>query len=288
VSPGLAPFAPALGLPAWLCENCGFWQRFPTPPASCPLCLDARHVVPPDGWSFLDGAAARAAHPTRADEVEPGVWRFVNDPGPGIGPSGYVVCTDAGNVAFEGAGVYDEAALDRIAGLGGLRVIAASHPHSYGALHQLQDRFPDAELALHPGDLQWSAALRVTWPFDDVLPLGGGLALHHTGGHFAGHTALHDERRRILFCGDALKFDLDPADARRAVAISTHKAFVRGIPMTHAELRRYRDVFARLAFDQTWTPFEQAANAGRAEALGLVDRQLAGRPSAAPVPLEEL
>jgi hypothetical protein len=288
VTPGLAAFAPALALPAWLCDGCGFWQRYPGPPPSCPLCLDARHVVPPAGWRFHALAEAQRAFPTTWDELEDGVWRFANDPAPGIGPSGYVVRTPHGNVAFEGAGVFGEAALEHIAALGGLAVISASHPHSYGGLLQLQDRFPDAELALHPGDLAWSAALRVTWPWDDALEVLPGLTLHLTAGHFEGHTVLHDAGRGILFCGDALKFDLHADDPRRARAVSAHKAFVRGIPLTHGELRRYRAVFAPLAFTQTWTPFEQAANAGRTEALALIDRQLAGRPSAAPVPLEEL
>jgi len=115
-----------------------------------------------------------------------------------------------------------------------------------------------------------------------------GLRLHLTAGHFDGHTVLHDEARRILFCGDALKFELDPADPRRALTISAHKAFVRGIPLTPAELRRYRAVFAGLDFTQTWTPFEQARNSGRAEALALIDAMLATRPHAAPVPLADL
>ena len=286
MSPGFAPFAPALSLPPWLCENCGFWQRYPGPPPSCPLCLDARHVVPSDRWSFVAADEASERYPCAWSEVEPGVWRFVNDPAPGIGAVGYVVTTPAGNVSFEGA-VFSPQALDFIEGLGGLAVISASHPHSYGGLWQLQDRF-DAELALHPGDLRWTAALRVTYPFDDVLELAPGLTLHHTAGHFDGHAVLHDARRRILFCGDALKFELDPADPRRAVTVSAHKAFVRGVPLTHAELRGYRAVFAPLDFAQTWTPFEQAANAGRGVVLALVDRFLAGRPGAAPVPLTEL
>ena len=128
----------------------------------------------------------------------------------------------------------------------------------------------------------------MTWPFDDALELGDGLTLHHSGGHFSGHAVLHDQERGILFCGDALKFELDPADERRALAISAHKAFVRGIPLTPAELRGYRDLFARLDFTQTWTPFEQVVNAGRAEALALIDGMLATRPHAAPVALGEL
>ena len=109
-------------------------------------------------------------------------------------------------------------------------------PHAYGALWQLQDRW-DPELALHPGDLEWSGALQVSWPFDDMLEPLPGLELHLTAGHFAGHTVLYDRPRKILFCGDALKFELDPADPRRATTISAHKAFVRGIPLTPNELR---------------------------------------------------
>ena len=115
-----------------------------------------------------------------------------------------------------------------------------------------------------------------------------GLELHLTAGHFDGHTVLYDRTRRILFCGDALKFELDPLDRRRAMTISAHKAFVRGVPLTPGELRRYRDVFALLDFTQTWTPFEQVRNSGRAEALALIDDMLAGRPHARPVPLGEL
>ena len=63
---------------------------------------------------------------------------------------------------------------------------------------------------------------------------------------------------------------------------------MRGIPLTPGELRRYRAVFAPLDFAQTWTPFEQARNSGRAEALALIDAMLATRPHAYPVPLGEL
>ena len=114
------------------------------------------------------------------------------------------------------------------------------------------------------------------------------MELHLTAGHFDGHTVLYDRARRILFCGDALKFEMAPQDAREAVTISAHKAFVRGIPLTPAELRRYRAVFAALDFTQTWTPFEQARNSGRAEALALIDSLLDTRPHAAPVALAAL
>ena len=287
MSPGYLPFAGALDLPAFFCDNCGYWQRFFERPPACPLCLDARHVVPQKGWRFRTTEEADSLFPCRWTELEPGVWRFWNDPVDGIGAMSYLIRTPAGNMMFEGCAVYSEAALAAIAGMGGVAVLAASHPHAYGALWQIQDRF-DPELALHPGDLAWSGAVRVTWPFDDTLEPLPGLRLHHTGGHFDGHTVLHDRARRLVFCGDALKFELDPADPRRARTISAHKAFVRGIPLTPGELRRYRAVFAALDFSATWTPFEQVRNVGRPEVLALIDRLLATRPDAAPVPLADL
>lgn len=287
MSPGYLPFKDALDLPPFFCDNCGFWQRHFDQPDSCSLCIDARHVLPQTGWRFRTRDEAERLYPCHWAEVEEGVWRFSNDPVSGIGSSGYLIRTAAGNLAFEGCAVYSEAALDAIAALGGVQVLAASHPHSYGAIWQLQDRF-DPELALHPGDLAWSGALCVSWPFDAGLEPLPGLELHLTAGHFEGHTVLYDRARRILFCGDCLKFELEPTDSRRATTISAHKAFVRGIPLTPGELRRYRDVFAPLDFTQTWTPFEQARNSGRREALALIDAMLASRPHAYPVPLEAL
>lgn len=285
--PGLSPFLDALALPAYVCVNCGFWQRHFDRPPSCPLCLDARHVVPKDGWRFLDAAEASAEWPTRWEELEPGAWRFWNEPVEGIGPSGYLLVGETGNVFFEGCSVFDEAALYQIEALGGIGILSASHPHSYGALWQLQDRF-DPELALPAADFIWSAALRISWPYDDHLEIRPGLDLIRTGGHFDGHAVLHDQTRRLLLCGDALKFEIDPKDHRTATTISAHKAFVRAVPLTPAELRRYRDVFAPLDFIGTWTPFEQIRNSGRDEALALIDAQLQTRPHARQVPLSGL
>ncbi len=282
-----SPFRDALALPAFFCDNCGFWQRHFERPDRCPLCIDARHVLPRTGWRFNDIHEAQQRFPCEWEELETGVWRFFNNPVDGIGSSGYLLITPSGNVAFEGCAVYSEDALAFIETLGGINFLSASHPHSYGAIWQLQDHF-EPELALHPGDLAWSAALRVTWPFDQVLDFLPSLSLHLTAGHFDGHTVLHDAARNILFCGDCLKFEMDPADSRRAEAISAHKAFVRSIPLTPDELRRYRAVFAPLKFSQTWTPFEQACNSGNREALALIDGMLATRSHARPVPLKSL
>jgi glyoxylase-like metal-dependent hydrolase (beta-lactamase superfamily II) len=260
-------------LTPFLCTNCGYWRRLPSPPAECPLCLDFRHAPPEDGWAFLSEDEVAARTTTTWTEVEPGRWRFDSSQRFHIGPSGYLLEHPDGNVCFEAPNWLSDDALDFMASLGGVAVATASHPHVYGALHRVVDRF-SPEVPLPVPDEPWALAFAPTQPYDDVLPVADGLTLHVTGGHFDGHQVLHDAERSILFCGDALKLDLDPDDERRALGISTHKAFVRQVPLSPAELRRYREVFAGLDFEQTWTPFEQGANAGRDAALALLDELL--------------
>jgi glyoxylase-like metal-dependent hydrolase (beta-lactamase superfamily II) len=126
----------------------------------------------------------------------------------------------------------------------------------------------------------------VTWPADDVLALAPDLTLHRTGGHFPGHSVLHDSRRGVLFCGDSLKVDLD-ADGNPA-GLSAHKAFHAQIPLSHGELREYLAVVAELDFGTVATPFELVPGVTTDHVVHLVQRLLSGPPDAAPIALAEL
>ena len=281
----LAPFA---------CAHCGFWQRAFAVPTTCPVCLDFRHTPPEDGpLRFLTRAEVVAAgHRCTWAEDANGVVTLRNEPRLGtIGPNGYLVPhPEGGSVVFEATGWYSEAALGFIAARGPVRVLAASHPHSYGALWQLQERFPDAAVVVQTADLPWTGAFRATRPFDERLELVPGLTLHHVGGHFPGQAALHWAKANesngdggILFAGDMVKFHFDMAGPGAPEGISTHKAFNRRVPMSHMEVRRYREVVAGLpAFGQVYTTFE-CARAGRETLLALFDAQLAGEPFFGPM-----
>jgi len=169
---------------------------------------------------------------------------------------------------------------------GGLDVLASSHVHGYGALWQLQLELEPATVCVGVRDLEWTKAFRVTWPADDVLELAPGLTLHRTGGHFPGHSVLHDSRRGVLFCGDSLKVDLDGDGT--PVGLSAHKAFHAQIPLSHGELREYLAVVAELEFGAVATPFELVPGVTTDHVVHLVQRLLAGRPDAAPIALAEL
>lgn len=278
----LSPFA---------CSNCGFWQQSFAVPAGCPVCLDFRHTPPEDGpLTFLTPAEVAAGHGCRWTEDGNGVVTFRNEPRLGtIGPNGYLVPHPAGgNVVWEATGWYSPEALAFLEARGGVRVLAASHPHSYGALWQLQERFPEAAVVIQTADLPWTGAFRATRPFDDRLELAPGLELRHVGGHFPGQAVLWwaSARGGTLFAGDMLKFHFDAGEPGRVAGISTHKAFNRRVPMSHAEVRRYREVVASLPdFGQVYTTFEHAPGGTRELALRLFDAQLAGEPFFGPMPL---
>lgn len=264
-----------MALSWFACANCGFWQRHFAPP-DCPVCSDVRNDLPEDGWRFVSEAEIAATHGGDAREVAEGLWAFTTSPALGLGGTGWLIVRPGGNIAFEAAPYYSDAMLARIAALGGIAILAASHAHGYGALFQLQRRFDPAVVAIQKDDLRMTKAFRVTAPYDERLDLAPGYTLHHVGGHYEGQACLHDAPGARLFCGDMFKIDQD-ADGR-ATAISSHKAFHKDIPLTHAELRRYRDTIAPLAFDAVLTPFEYAPDVDRRVALAALDDGLARVP----------
>ena len=267
----------------YVCTNCGFWQRSFTVPAGCPVCLDFRHTPAEDGFEFWSAAEAARKIATVWREDENGVLIFRSEPALGIGPRGYLLALPGGNLLFESPAWYSEAALAEISARGGVRWLAASHPHAYGGLWQAQERFRPEVVAIQREDLPWTNAFQANHPYDERLELAPGVELHHTGGHFDGHAILYLRDRRTLFAGDLVKFHL--ADHPRG--ISTHKGFNRRIPMSHAEIRRYRQVVEPLDFDETYTTFEHAPQGvgTRAAVLSLFQAQLHGAPFFGAMPL---
>ncbi len=272
-------------LSPFVCENCGFWQKRFAVPDTCPVCEDFRHPVPPDGYAFATPEQVDARQAVSWDEPLPGVTRFSTEPSIGIGSSGYLIETPAGNLHFDGCGWYDDEALARVEERGGVAFLAASHAHVYGALWRVADRY-SPKVVFQAEALPFCQAFPVTFPFDEAWELTPGFTLHRTAGHTPDHTVLHDATNRRLYCGDALKFTF--AGEKQTVGtpetVSTHLAYDAHIPITHGDARRYRELFASLDFDAVVTPWEVVTAGGKAAALALLDAQLAGEPSADPFP----
>ncbi len=273
-------------LKPYACANCGYWQRYFAAPPDCPVCTDTRNDLPADGWRFLGVDDVQATLRGHWRSVRPDMVAFSTSPPLGLNGVGWLLLHPNGNVAFEAAPFYTDDMLAEIRRLGGIRFLAASHVHGYGALWQLQDAFQPEVVAIQKEDLRLTKAFRVTWPYDDALELLPELTLHHVGGHYEGQAILHDAQRQILFCGDAFKIDQD--EAGNSLAVSSHKAFHKNIPLTPAELRRYRAVIERIDFETVCTPFEYAPDISRDITLAVLDDQLSRPPGVRHIPIEEL
>lgn len=269
------------------CAHCGHWHLYfaGQDPPGCIVCTDVRNALPPDGWEFLPTWKVSARVTNTTSEPMPGVFGVSCDPPFGLGATGWLVTTPAGNLAFEAAPYYHEKALKYLESKGGVDVLSCSHPHGMGALWQLAEHFR-SPVVIHKDGVRYTKAFRVTWPADDVHELLPGVTMHHVGGHYEGHSVVHDAARKAIFAGDALKIDFHPDGRPRA--ISCHKGYHYEIPLSHGEIRHYRDVFAGLPFEHVFTPFEYAAGVTRDHALALFDRLLSGPPTAKPVALDLL
>jgi hypothetical protein len=129
-------------------------------------------------------------------------------------------------------------AIDYVRSLGGLKAIAVSHPHYYGAVADWSEAFGGVPVYLHGDD----RAL-VTRPHSAIVPwtgdshrLSDDILLVRTGGHFAGGTILHwragAQGRGALLTGDVAMVAMD----RRS--LSFMYSFPNYIPLNATAVRR--------------------------------------------------
>src|SRR4051794_17815662 len=160
---------------AYICTTCG--TQYPPsaePPAECPICLDPRQYVGPQGqrWTTMEELAR--GHANRVEELEPGLLGIGTDPSFAIGQRALV----AGGVMWDCITLVDGSLDDR-----GVHTIAISHPHYYSAMVEWAERL-DARVLLHEADREhvMRPDARVEYWSGEWLDLGDGLELHRLRG----------------------------------------------------------------------------------------------------------
>jgi hypothetical protein len=181
-------------VPVWICATCA--NQYPeaaSPPGVCVICADERQWVPASGqrWTTAEELAA-AGHRGDVREVEPGLLGVGVDPPVAIGQRALLVRTAEGNLLWDPPGHLDEVSVAAVREAGGLRAVAASHPHFYGTIADWSEAF-DAEVLVCRPDLRWLTRPPrrppVTWSGSrEVLP---GVTLVQCGGHFPGSAVVH-------------------------------------------------------------------------------------------------
>jgi glyoxylase-like metal-dependent hydrolase (beta-lactamase superfamily II) len=239
-------------MPFWTCEQCGAqFSESVEPPSSCLICEDERQFVNWKGqtWLTREEFTKRCTLIWRDDLGIPGIGV---EPRFAIGQRALLLRESNGCVMWDGVPLATSEAVQYVASLGGLKAIAVSHPHFYGAVADWSEAFGGVPIHLHGDDRAF-----VTRPHRTIVPWSGealklseDMTLVRTGGHFAGATVLHWRKaaqgRGALFTGDIAMVAMD----RRSVSFMY--SYPNNIPLNAAAVRRIAEAVAPLAFDSIY------------------------------------
>jgi hypothetical protein len=240
-------------MPNWICTTCCVeYPDSPMPPAHCPICEDERQYVGANGQQWTTMAEIGKAHANDWREQEKGLAGIGVSPAIGIGQRALLVQTEHGNVLWDCVPLLDAETKKRIAALGGLAGISASHPHMYAAMVSWSEAFGNAPIFLHKDDAEHvmrpSPNIRF-WDGEsqEIVP---GVTLYRCGGHFAGSTVLHWPAgaggRGVLLTGDTIQVVPDTR------WVSFMRSYPNLIPLPAGKVRHIVDVVRPLAFEELY------------------------------------
>lgn len=194
----------------WICATCAVeYPDTERPPAGCPICEDERQYVLPRGqlWTTLDELDNGERH-VRLREREPDLYSMSVEPEVGIGQQAVLLRTPNGNLLWDPVGYIDDDAVEQVRRLGGLAVIAASHPHMFGVQVEWSKAFGDAPVLVAEADKEHlqrpDPVIRYWSGTEEVLP---GVTFVQCGGHFKGSGAVHwvgADGKGVLLSGDTI------------------------------------------------------------------------------------
>ena len=236
---------------AWVCRTCAVQHAdTPAPPDGCVICEDERQYVGWDRQQWTTPADLARDHAVVLREEEPALVGIGVEPTVAIGQRALLVRTDHGNVLWDCVPLLDEAARAQIESLGGISVIAFSHPHFYGAHVDWADAF-DARILIPRADRQWirRPSPRIELFDDDVEPVPG-VRIARIGGHFDGAAVLHwpqgADGRGALLTGDTITVVQDRA------WVSFMWSYPNLIPLDEATVLDIARRVERFAFDRVY------------------------------------
>ncbi len=260
----------------FICQTCGTqFAPTPVPPSACPICEDERQYVGWEGQRWTTPADLAARHVLRIGD-DAGLLG-IDMPGFGIPQRMALLPTAAGNILWECLSIVTVEAVVRLRERGGVDRIVISHPHFYSAMASWSEALGGVPIMLHAADREWvqQPSRAIEFWRGDTLPLGQGVTLVRTGGHFPGSTALHWDRgprgRGALFVGDSPQVKAD----RRGVSFMY--SYPNHMPLPPAEVHGMRERLAPFAYDDVYG-FSRGRNiigGGRAAVEASFDRYLA-------------
>ena len=239
-------------MPLPICVTCGTqYQTNESVPSTCPICTDERQYVGWQGQRWTTLAELAAAHEVRL-ESDSGLPGIGITPAFAIDQRALLLRTASCRIMWECVSLVTGQAIAALRSLGGVDLIAISHPHFYSSMIEWSDALGGVPILLHEADRQWvgRSSERLRFWNADEYPISRGVTLIRCGGHFPGSTALHwqDELRPAgaLFPGDALQV---VSDRRHVTFMYSYPNY---IPLHPDAVRLMRSRVARFEFDDVY------------------------------------
>lgn len=242
-------------MPVHICKTCGTsFPQTPAPPAQCPICEDERQFVPGRRqlWTTLQELAED--HVNGWARLEPDLFQIQTHPNFAIGQRALLVRTPQGNILWDCVALIDDATIELVRGLGGLRTIAISHPHYYTTCQDWARAF-NCHIHLHAADREWLMRPDPAVQFweGESSALADGVTLVRLGGHYPGGTVLHwasgADGQGALLTGDILQVAMD---TRR---VSFMWSYPNMMPLSERIVRRIADTAAAWRFERIYGAF---------------------------------
>lgn len=247
------------------CATCAVEYDDAAASRDCPICADERQYLPEAGqlWTDLAKLAAEG-NQVEVLDLRPGLTGLRTEVG--IGQTALLVQTPQGNLLWDPPGFIDDAAVTAVTQRGGIRWIAASHPHMFGVQLEWSAAFDDAPVYVNAADTEWlgrSGPAIVTWTEEQQLT--DTLTLHRIGGHFPGSAVAHwsagADGRGTLLSGDTIMSNPDHR------TVSFMRSYPNRIPLSAAVVLRIADRVKSLAFEEIWNNFGLAVSHDAAAAV---------------------
>jgi hypothetical protein len=262
---------------AFICVTCGTqYSPRPQPPARCAICTDSRQYVGFGGQQWTTHGAMVAGHRARFEAVA-GIECIGIEPAFAIDQRAFLLKGKHGNVLWECVSRVDDAIVERINAVGGLSVIAISHPHFYASMAEWSRAFGGIPIVLHADDREWVQypETNIEYWTGDTMTLDEGITLARCGEHFDGSSVLH---MRDAADGGGALFS---SDALQVVADRRHVSFMYSypnlIPLSAGAVNRVWNAVKDFAFENvhgyTWK--RDILGDGRAVVRDSVERYLA-------------
>ena len=252
----------------YICATCGVqYPASQQPPDSCKICQDERQYVGLNGqqWTTLD--ELKPGHHNTFTQHIPGLTSIITEPSVAIGQRAHLVQTPNYNLLWDCITLLDDATIESIRALGGIKAMAISHPHYYSTIIEWSHAFGNVPIYIHEAERNWVVRPDPVVRFWDgeSCSLADGLTLVRCGGHFEGSSVLHWrdglDGKGVLLTGDTISVVSD----RRYVSFMY--SYPNLIPLSRTKIEHLVDTVEPLNFDQIYDAFGRIVSQNGKEAV---------------------